>query len=371
MSTVSSRPENGTSMTAFSRRRLLGGAAASALAAVLPPNLRRALAAEPTSPGSLRDIKHIVVLMQENRSFDHYFGTMPGVRGFDDPHAITLPSGSSVFYQPDAAATRTATCCRSTWTPSTPARRPSRPPATPGTVQHAALERRQDGQLVARAPRRRRRRPRPVHDGLLRPRTTSRSTGRWPTHSPSATPTTARCSGPTWPNRLYLMTGHDRPGRPARRADHRNVVPAPLRLDHLPGAADQGRASAGSVYQEDDNYGLQPAGVLQGLPGRPARLAAVPERPDASVRPASSSTTRCTTGCRPCRGSCRPSPQSEHPDYMPGRRGRLRGRQARRDRRQPRRVGQDRVHPQLRRERRPVRPRGAADAARRHARTSS
>ena len=32
--------------------------------------------------GSLSDIRHVVILMQENRSFDHYFGTMPGVRGY-------------------------------------------------------------------------------------------------------------------------------------------------------------------------------------------------------------------------------------------------------------------------------------------------
>ena len=35
--------------------------------------------------GTLRDVEHIVVLMQENRSFDHYFGTLRGVRGFNDP----------------------------------------------------------------------------------------------------------------------------------------------------------------------------------------------------------------------------------------------------------------------------------------------
>jgi phospholipase C len=39
--------------------------------------------------------------MQENRSFDHYFGSLSGVRGFDDRHAITLFTGRSVFYQPD------------------------------------------------------------------------------------------------------------------------------------------------------------------------------------------------------------------------------------------------------------------------------
>jgi phospholipase C len=49
----------------------------------------------------LRDIEHVVILMQENRSFDHYFGTMAGVRGFDDPTALILPNGKSVFHQPD------------------------------------------------------------------------------------------------------------------------------------------------------------------------------------------------------------------------------------------------------------------------------
>lgn len=52
--------------------------------------------------GSLTDIEHVVLLMQENRSFDHYFGTLSGVRGFADPDALTLDTGRSVFYQPDA-----------------------------------------------------------------------------------------------------------------------------------------------------------------------------------------------------------------------------------------------------------------------------
>jgi phospholipase C len=88
----------------MTRRSMLGytaGVAAGALASnFLPPNLRRALAQQP-KPGSLRDIKHVVLLMQENRSFDHYFGTMAGVRGFDDPQAMSLDHGKSVFYQPD------------------------------------------------------------------------------------------------------------------------------------------------------------------------------------------------------------------------------------------------------------------------------
>lgn len=45
----------------------------------------------------------MVMLMQENRSFDHYYGTLSGVRGFDDPDAMRLPNGRSVFFQPDPA----------------------------------------------------------------------------------------------------------------------------------------------------------------------------------------------------------------------------------------------------------------------------
>ena len=81
----------------------LTGAATGA--AVLPLSLRRAMAKTlhdgRASGSSINDIEHIVILMQENRSFDHYYGTMPGVRGFSDPSAITLPSGNPVYYQPD------------------------------------------------------------------------------------------------------------------------------------------------------------------------------------------------------------------------------------------------------------------------------
>ncbi len=82
------------SSSPMTRRRMLGLSAAALASAFLPPNLRRALAADVPQPlGSLSDIKHVVLLMQENRSFDHYFGTMAGVRGFNDPHALTLANG--------------------------------------------------------------------------------------------------------------------------------------------------------------------------------------------------------------------------------------------------------------------------------------
>ncbi len=92
----------------ISRRRFLGtGAAlagAAALAGVLPESVLRAASAS-AAPArhsfDLSQIKHLVFLMQENRSFDHYFGTFPKVAGFSDPRAVRLPNGLSVFQQPD------------------------------------------------------------------------------------------------------------------------------------------------------------------------------------------------------------------------------------------------------------------------------
>ncbi len=90
-----------------SRRSVIVGAAALAgglgMAGLLPERLAQAAAAPADTAFDLSKIKHVVYLMQENRSFDHYFGTFPGVRGFDDPTALTLANGNSVFQQPDPA----------------------------------------------------------------------------------------------------------------------------------------------------------------------------------------------------------------------------------------------------------------------------
>ncbi|MEW1922546.1 phosphocholine-specific phospholipase C [Streptomyces sp. NPDC088360] len=95
----------------ISRRRLMavGGGAlgAAAVGSFLPPSLQQALADDRRKPGSggLDSIEHVVILMQENRSFDHYFGALRGVRGFGDRNAIRLPSGKSVFEQPGVLTT--------------------------------------------------------------------------------------------------------------------------------------------------------------------------------------------------------------------------------------------------------------------------
>ncbi|WP_433285780.1 phosphocholine-specific phospholipase C [Pseudonocardia sp. CA-142604] len=88
-------------MTALSRRRFVQLAGGTAVASMFSNSIARAAAIEPQhGTESIRDVEHIVILMQENRSFDHYYGSMRGVRGFGDPHPVTLPDGRSVWQQP-------------------------------------------------------------------------------------------------------------------------------------------------------------------------------------------------------------------------------------------------------------------------------
>ena len=91
-------------MRPVSRRRFLQLTGGSVAAAMLSDSVARALAIPANrATRSLRDVEHIVVLTQENRSFDQYFGVMRGVRGFGDPHPATLPSGRPVWFQADGA----------------------------------------------------------------------------------------------------------------------------------------------------------------------------------------------------------------------------------------------------------------------------
>ncbi|WP_055636879.1 phosphocholine-specific phospholipase C, partial [Streptomyces griseoruber] len=89
-------------MSEVNRRRFLQLAGATTAFTALSGSIERA-AALPANhrTGSIEDVEHIVVLMQENRSFDHYFGTLRGVRGFGDPRPVTLANGKSVWHQSD------------------------------------------------------------------------------------------------------------------------------------------------------------------------------------------------------------------------------------------------------------------------------
>ncbi len=93
-------------MTDANRRTFLKTAAGTAGAAVgfaaLPAAIRDALAVQAKQvTGTIKDVKHVVILMQENRSFDHYFGSLRGVRGFGDRHPIPHPNGGNVWSQSD------------------------------------------------------------------------------------------------------------------------------------------------------------------------------------------------------------------------------------------------------------------------------
>src|ERR1700712_4678018 len=92
-------------MTPPDRRSFLKLLGSGAFAASMQQSIGRALAIPANNrTGTIDDVEHIVVLMQENRSFDHYFGTLQGVRGYGVPRAVRLPSGKPVWYQPNGAS---------------------------------------------------------------------------------------------------------------------------------------------------------------------------------------------------------------------------------------------------------------------------
>ncbi|WP_328603412.1 phospholipase C, phosphocholine-specific [Amycolatopsis sp. NBC_00345] len=92
--------EHADSDAGVSRRRFLAGTSAAVAASMMPGFVRDALAVAPAGP-DLSAVEHVVLFMQENRSFDHYLGTLRGVRGFGDRTPVRLPNGFSAFHQPN------------------------------------------------------------------------------------------------------------------------------------------------------------------------------------------------------------------------------------------------------------------------------
>ena len=68
----------------------------------MPAAIARAAAIDPELGTTFLDAEHVVILMQENRSFDHAYGALRGVRGFRDPRIHQLPSGKPAWFQADA-----------------------------------------------------------------------------------------------------------------------------------------------------------------------------------------------------------------------------------------------------------------------------
>jgi phospholipase C len=267
----------------LTRRRLLSSAAVGAggvlASSVLPPALARA-AAEGPRRGSLKDVKHVVVHMQENRSFDHYFGTLAGVRGFGDPNALiqtdTAPpfntvEGKSIFYQydqynPDGYLLP--------WHLDTKTTSSQAIPSTSHAwyYQHLSLN-----ITVPTAP------GQPttaLNNNWIPSHYAADGTAHYwyvmgyyerddiPFHFALAETFTLcdgyHCSllGPTWPNRMYLMTGMIDPEGTGGGPVISNVVPSPNTGKPYTWTTYPERLTEAGIswriYQEEDDYGCNP-----------------------------------------------------------------------------------------------------------------
>jgi phospholipase C len=303
-------------MADITRRRLLKGAATAAggaaAASLLPPNVQRVLAGQPKH-GSVRDIEHVVVLMQENRSFDHYFGTLRGVRGFDDPDMPKLPNGRSVLYQPDPKNPDGYLLPFHLDTRHTSAQAiPSTSHAW--TVQHSAwnggkmdnwlpAHREADGDDVG-----------PYTMGYY-------ERADIPFQFALAEAFTICdgyfCSllGPTWPNRLYLMSGTIDPDGHNGGPIISNVVKKPYTWTTYPERLTQAGVSW-RVYQAEDDYGCNVLEFFQAYqdarPGTPLHENGLTISPtDRFERDALAGKLPTVSWIIPTSG------QSEHPAYLP------------------------------------------------------
>ncbi|HUB21747.1 MAG TPA: alkaline phosphatase family protein [Streptosporangiaceae bacterium] len=245
-----------------SRRQLMASAGGMVLASfALPSALRKVIAsAPPATPrgagltgarlasAALSEIKHVVVLMQENRSFDHYFGAMPGVRGFADP---SVPK--SRFYQYDAQNPDKYLLPFHTDTHSTSAQNLPSNSHSWGPQHDSWDNGKMDGFVTAHL----------AADGVAGQYTMAYfKRDDVPFHWALADAFTIcdgyHCSmlGPTWPNRLYLMTGQVDPAGVAGGPVYSNFVPAAgYSWKTYPEMLTDAGVSW-KIYQEADNYGM-------------------------------------------------------------------------------------------------------------------
>lgn len=240
-----------------SRRQLLASAGGMVLASfALPPSLRKLIdGAAPAAPGRARltssaisEIRHVVVLMQENRSFDHYFGTMPGVLGFADP---SVPK--SRFYQYDAQNPDKYLLPFHTDTHSTSAQNLPSNSHSWGPQHQSWDGGKMDGFVTAHL----------AADGVAGQYTMAYFKRddipfQWALADAFTICDGYHCSmmGPTWPNRLYLMTGQVDPAGQSGGPVYSNVVPTEgYSWKTYPELLTNAGVSW-KVYQEIDDYGM-------------------------------------------------------------------------------------------------------------------
>ena len=255
----------------------------------------------------------MVLLMQENRSFDHYFGTLAGVRGFDDPNAMVLPNGKSVFHQPDSENPLGYLLPFHLDTRKTSAQRI---PSTNHTwhVQHDSWNQgKMDNWLAAH---------RKV-DGPNAPYVMGyHIRADIPFQFALAESFTIcdayHCSlmGPTWPNRMYWMTGTIDPEGKANGPITKNVVPADGFFWTTYAERLEAAGVSWKVYQQDDNYGCNLLETFRSFRqagnDSPLRVKGLTHGPEGRFEyDAINDNLPTVSWIIPT------SAQSEHPDYMP------------------------------------------------------
>ena len=243
-------------------------------------------AASASGAASLSDVKHIVILMQENRQFDHYFGTLSGVRGLLRPERAKNANGT-----PSSTSTATSPASGSTAAGYTqPFNLLNNPPTENGYGHQRhrpqlgrpaqQLERRQDGLVHHLAPGDRRHRQRPGHHGLLHPQRAAvlPRAGRR-VHDLRRLPLLG--ARPDRPEPADGVLGLDRPGRRGGRpGDHHRLRPA--------------RDDRQAELEDDARGAAEGRGELEGLqrPDRPSSASACCRTsrttPTRSASPASS-----------------------------------------------------------------------------------
>ena len=244
-------PSSNSDSIGFTRRRLLR--ASGDLAAAAAGSCLRMFGAHSRrrSRTARSDIKHVVILMQENRSFDHYFGTLSGVRGFDDPDALRLPGGKSVFYQPDE---ENPDGYMLPFHLDTHASSAQKIPSTSHAwaVQHDAWN---GGKMDRWLPAHRK------ADGVKGPYVMGYyKRADIPFQFALAESFTIcdgyHCSvmGPTWPNRMYLMTGMIDPEERRRTDDQQQGAAGGYNWTTYPERLEKAGVSW-KVYQQQDSYG--------------------------------------------------------------------------------------------------------------------
>jgi phospholipase C len=242
----------------ISRRQLMASAGGMVLASfALPPSLRKIIDGAPTARLSamratapISDIRHVVILMQENRSFDHYFGAMPGVRGFRDPQAIPGVFRQADSDNPDGYLYPFHTDTHSTSAQALPSNSHSWGP------QHDSWNGGlMNGFVSSRIP--------DSVDGIAGQYSMAYFKRddipfQWALADAFTICDGYHCSvlGPTWPNRLYLMTGQIDPEGKHGGPTYGNYVPTEgFSWTTYPELLTTAGVSW-KVYQEVDNYGF-------------------------------------------------------------------------------------------------------------------